>query len=65
MTVLDVVAYRIEEALMSGRFGERYQVYMQHTGRLFPRFGFSGIGLYQHRLQLMKRFDQVLLVSFA
>ncbi len=38
MTVLDVVGrIRTEEALMSGRFGERYQVYMQHTGRLIPR----------------------------
>lgn len=38
MTVLDVAGrIRTEEALMTGRFGERYQDYMQRTGRLFPR----------------------------
>ena len=38
MTGLDVAErIRTEEAMLQNQFGEPYQVYMQSTGRLFPR----------------------------
>jgi protein-S-isoprenylcysteine O-methyltransferase Ste14 len=38
MTGLGVACrIRTEEALMVGRFGDRYRAYMRRTGRLFPR----------------------------
>lgn len=36
-----VIGARIpkEEAMMVAQFGDVYQTYMQHTGRLLPRLG--------------------------
>ena len=35
---------RCEERMMLNRFGAEYEVYMQRTGRLFPRIFSTGIG---------------------
>ena len=39
MSSLDITSrIGVEEEMMTRRFGEPYQAYMQRTGRLFPRF---------------------------
>jgi protein-S-isoprenylcysteine O-methyltransferase Ste14 len=41
LTFLLVYAYRIprEEAMLLQQYGDEYRVYMQHTGRVTPRWG--------------------------
>lgn len=37
VTYMYAVRVADEEAMMLGHFGHRYQIYMDHTGRVFPR----------------------------